>query len=86
MLSNVLMFWFFATPIIYSWQDGRANGKRCSNSTRSRTSRCRIRKSCSSRARSDTGSGCSRSGVVSGPVSGGYWVFDRLRDSFAEEV
>ena len=31
MLTNVLMFWFFATPIIYPWQDENVRRyKRCS--------------------------------------------------------
>ncbi len=55
--------------------------------TRSRTWRSRTRRSCSSRVRSATGSGCSRSALASVVLFlAGYWLFDRLRDSFAEEV
>ena len=91
LLSNLLTFWFFATPIIYAYYMARA----CQEfrwllqpESRSTTSPCRIRRSCSSAGRSATChwrarcSASSRSRVF----LAGYWLFDRLRDSFAEVV
>ena len=59
----------------------------CSTTTRSSIWRRRTRKSCSSPGRSGTSGGCWRSAWPRPPCSSfAYWVFDRLRDSFAEAV
>ena len=61
-LSNLLMLWFFATPIIYlAGREVARLQAAVRPATRSRTSSSRTRKSCSSPGRSATGSGCWRS-------------------------
>ena len=88
LLSNILMFWFFATPIIYPWQDENVKIYRwvfqLNPFTHIAVSYQEIL-------------------FFSGPVGqkwwllslgaasvvlflGCYWFFDRLRDSFAEAV
>ena len=88
-LANVLMLWFFSTPIIYCVRPGGSAGatRRSSTSIRSRIWPSRIRRSSSSPGRSATGGGSLALGAASvGVFLAGFWLFDRLRDSFAEVV
>ena len=86
-LSNLLTFWFFATPIIYSWRD-LPNLKRwfdLNPFTHLAVSYQEIL------FFPDNAFGHRNWLLVLGAVSvftfvAGYWVFDRLRDTFAEAV
>ena len=94
-LSNLLTFWFFATPIIYPWFCSRtANplaglaGDASEAEPVHAPGDLAIRRSCSSTGPFGplaAGCWCSASVSVAWFLFG-YLVFDRLRDSFAEEV
>lgn len=86
LVSNLLTFWFFATPIIYSYKDFPDYKKYFDLNpfTHFAISYQEI-------LFFDGGFGHWRWLLVMGAVSIGlflaaYWVFDRLRDSFAEAV
>ena len=86
-LANLMTFWFFATPIIYRYTDMQANVMRWLNLnpfTRIAISYQEILY-----FPGPVGSGSWL--LVLGAISVafflfGYFVFDRLRDTFAEEV
>ena len=88
LLTNILMFWFFATPIIYSWQDENVRAYKVLFDLNPFTHLAVTYQEIL---------------FFPGPVGhwkwllalgvlsvfvflGGYWFFDRLRDSFAEAV
>ena len=91
-LSNLLTFWFFATPIIYPYTASMDPNRQSVagdflNLNPFTHLAIRTRRSCTSRARSGIGNWL----LVLGAISivfflFGYFVFDRLRDTFAEEV
>jgi len=87
-LSNLLMFWFFATPIIYPWfQPGLERYRTLFNFnpfTHLAVSYQEILF-----FNGPIGHWKWLLGLGAGSIVlflGGYWIFDRLRDSFAEAV
>ncbi|HOG27773.1 MAG TPA: ABC transporter permease [Vicinamibacterales bacterium] len=86
-LSNLVTFWFFATPIIYSMQDAPALAKRFLNGnpfTHLAISYQEILF-----YQGDFGHWKWLLALGAGSVAlflAGYYLFDRLRDTFAEEV
>jgi lipopolysaccharide transport system permease protein len=88
LLSNLLMFWFFATPIIYPWQDENVRRYKWLFDLNPFT---HLAVSYQEILFFDGPVGHAKwlatLGVVSiGLFFAGYWFFDRLRDSFAEAV
>jgi len=88
LLSNLLMFWFFATPIIYPWQDPNVSRFKwlfdLNPFTHLAVSYQEILFFYGPVGHAKW---LLALGVVSVAVFlGGYWFFDRLRDSFAEAV
>ena len=87
LLGNVLTLWFFATPIIYPYTQAPERCARSWTSTRSRTWPLPTRKCCTARVRYRQGARLlDRGGVSLVALIVGYAVFDRLRETFAEEV
>ena len=88
LLSNILMFWFFATPIIYPWQDENVRVYKWLFNLNPFT---HLAVSYQEILFFDGPVGHAKWLVALGVLSifvflGGYWFFDRLRDSFAEAV
>jgi ABC-type polysaccharide/polyol phosphate export permease len=88
LLSNLLMFWFFATPIIYPWQDPNVSRFKWLFDLNPFT---HLAVSYQEVLFFYGPVGHARWLVALGVASigiflGGYWFFDRLRDSFAEAV
>ena len=88
LLSNLLMFWFFATPIIYSWQDPNVIRYHRLFDLNPFT---HLAVSYQEILFFPGPFGHARGLLALGAGSiavflGGYWFFDRLRDSFAEAV
>ena len=88
LLANLLMFWFFATPIIYPWQDENVKIYRwvfqLNPFTHLAVSYQEILF-----FRGPVGQArwlLALGGVSIGLLFASYWFFDRLRDSFAEAV
>jgi len=86
-LSNLVTFWFFATPIIYSMQDAPAIAKRFLNANPF----THLAISYQEVLFYDGNFGHWKWLLILGAGSGalflaGYYLFDRLRDTFAEEV
>ena len=87
-LSNVLMLWFFATPIIYPWYQDNVQRYKWLFDLNPFT---HLAVSYQEILFFDGPVGHWKwliaLGVASVPLFlGGYWLFDRLRDSFAESV
>jgi ABC-type polysaccharide/polyol phosphate export permease len=87
-LANVLMFWFFATPIIYPWFQPEVQAYRLLFNLNPFT---HLAISYQEILFFSGPFGHWRLllalGVVSiGVFLAGYWLFDRLRDSFAEAI
>ncbi len=90
-LSNVLTFWFFATPIIYYIGDVPGKSKGWSKAVLDANPMTHIIVSYQEILFFDGPMGHWRWLLAVGAASlvlfvAGYWVFDRLRDSFAEVV
>jgi ABC-type polysaccharide/polyol phosphate export permease len=88
LLSNLLMFWFFATPIIYPWQDPNVRQYKWLFDLNPFT---HLAVSYQEILFFPGPVGHAKWLVALGIASiaiflGGYWFFDRLRDSFAEAV
>jgi ABC-type polysaccharide/polyol phosphate export permease len=88
LLSNLLMFWFFATPIIYPWQDPNVSRFKWLFDVNPFT---HLAVSYQEILFFYGPVGHAKWLVALGVASigvflGGYWFFDRLRDSFAEAV
>ena len=88
LLSNLLMFWFFATPIIYPWQDENVLRYKTLFDLNPFT---HIAVSYQEILFFDGPVGHAKWLLALGAVSvmlflAAYWFFDRLRDSFAEAV
>jgi len=88
LLSNVLMFWFFATPIIYPWLDPNVIAYRRLFDLNPFT---HLAVSYQEILFFPGSVGHWKWLVALGGVSvvlflGAYWFFDRIRDSFAEAV
>jgi ABC-type polysaccharide/polyol phosphate export permease len=88
LLSNLLMFWFFATPIIYPWQDPNVIRYHRLFDLNPFT---HIAVTYQEILFFPGPVGHARWLLVLGAASvglflAGYWFFDRLRDSFAEAV
>jgi len=86
-LSNLVTFWFFATPIIYSMQDAPAIAKRFLNANPF----THLAISYQEVLFYDGNFGHWKWLLILGAGSvalflAGYYLFDRLRDTFAEEV
>ncbi len=92
-LGNVMTLWFFATPIIYSWLDAPERIRPFLNLNPFTHLAITYQEilffpdTAAAGGLRATGSGCWRSASAR-PVLFlfGYFLFDRLRDSFAEEV
>jgi len=87
-LANLLMFWFFATPIIYPWQDDNVRQYKWLFDLNPFT---HIAVSYQEILFFPGPVGHAKWLLALGAASilvflGGYWFFDRLRDSFAEAV
>ena len=88
LLQNLLMFWFFATPIIYPWQDENVRQYKWLFDINPFT---HLAVSYQEILFFPGPVGHATWLMVLGVISvlvflGGYWFFDRLRDSFAEAV
>jgi len=88
LLTNILMFWFFATPIIYPWQDENVRAYKRLFDLNPFT---HLAVAYQEILFFDGPVGHAKWLVALGVLSvfvflGGYWFFDRLRDSFAEAV
>lgn len=88
LLSNLLMFWFFATPIIYPWQDENVRQYKWLFDLNPFT---HLAVSYQEILFFPGPVGHARWLLALGVLSvfvflAGYWFFDRLRDSFAEAV
>ena len=88
LLSNLLMFWFFATPIIYPWQDDSVRKYKWLFDLNPFT---HLAVSYQEILFFPGPVGHAKWLLAMGVFSvfvflGGYWFFDRLRDSFAEAV
>ena len=88
LLSNLLMFWFFATPIIYPWQDENVRRFKTLFDLNPFT---HLAVSYQEILFFPGPVGHARWLVALGVLSialffAAYWFFDRLRDSFAEAV
>jgi lipopolysaccharide transport system permease protein len=88
LLSNLLMFWFFATPIIYPWQDDHVKQYKWLFDLNPFT---HIAVSYQEILFFPGPVGHARWLLALGAASivmflAAYWFFDRLRDSFAEAV
>jgi lipopolysaccharide transport system permease protein len=88
LLSNVLMFWFFATPIIYPWQDENVRRFKSLFDLNPFTHLAvPYQEILFFRGPVGHATWLLGLGVVSvGLFFAAYWFFDRLRDSFAEAV
>jgi len=88
LLSNLLMFWFFATPIIYPWQDPNVSRFKWLFDLNPFTHLAvSYQEILFFYGPVGHAKGLGALGVASvGVFLGGYWFFDRLRDSFAEAV
>src|SRR5437763_11265111 len=88
LLTNLLMFWFFATPIIYPWQDENVRAyKRLFDLNPFTHLAVTYQEILFFPGPVGHAKWLLALGVVSiGIFLGGYWFFDRLRDSFAEAV
>src|ERR1700752_4811368 len=88
LLTNILMFWFFATPIIYSWQDENVRAyKRLFDLNPFTHLAVTYQEILFFPGPVGQWKGVLALGVLSVFVFlGGYWFFDRLRDSLAEAV
>ena len=90
-LSNILTFWFFATPIIYYIGDAPGASMGWTKKVLNANPMTHIIVSYQEILFFDGPIGHWRWLLAVGAASlvlfvGGYWVFDRLRDSFAEAV
>ena len=86
-LANLLTFWFFATPIIYPMSLAPGTAKRLLDLNPFTHLAVSYQEILFYPVRSATGGGCSRCCVCRCVLFlFGYFLFDRLRDSFAEEV
>jgi ABC-type polysaccharide/polyol phosphate export permease len=88
LLSNLLMFWFFATPIIYPWLDANVIAYKAFFDLNPFT---HLAVSYQEVLFFYGPFGHAKGLLVMGAASGAlflgaYWFFDRLRDSFAEVV
>lgn len=88
LLSNLLMFWFFATPIIYPWQDPNVSRFKWLFNLNPFT---HLAVSYQEILFFHGPVGHAKWLLALGILSvamflAGYWFFDRLRDSFAEAV
>jgi lipopolysaccharide transport system permease protein len=88
LLSNVLLFWFFATPIIYPWLDPNViRYKRLFDLNPFTHLAVSYQEILFFHGPFGHAKGLLALGAASIVFFlGGYWVFDRLRDSFAEAV
>ena len=88
LLSNLLMFWFFATPIIYSWQDPNViKYHRLFDLNPFTHLAVSYQEILFFRGPFGHARGLLALGAASvGLFFACYWFFDRLRDSFAEAV
>ena len=88
LLQNLLMFWFFATPIIYPWQDENVRQYKwlfdINPFTHLAVSYQEILFFPGPVGHATWLMALGAASVV--VFFGGYWFFDRLRDSFAEAV
>ena len=88
LLSNLVQFWFFATPIIYPMTSRRRTWRGCLN-LNPMTHMMRSYQEVlffDGPARTSEMADGARRPAVDRRVPARYFVFDRLRDSFAEEV
>jgi ABC-type polysaccharide/polyol phosphate export permease len=87
-LSNVLTFWFFATPIIYPWfRKGIVDYKRLLQLNPFFHLATAYQEIFFFQDGFGAWKGLAADAVLSVVVFlAGYWLFDRLRDSFAEVV
>ena len=87
-LANLLMFWFFATPIIYPWfQPGLERFKPLFNLNPFTHLAVSYQEILFFNGPIGHWKWLLGLGAASvGLFLGGYWLFDRLRDSFAEAV
>jgi lipopolysaccharide transport system permease protein len=87
LLTNLLMFWFFATPIIYSWQDPNVIRYHRLFDLNPFTHLAVSYQEILFFDRFGHAKGLLVLGVLSVALFfAAYWFFDRLRDSFAEAV
>jgi ABC-type polysaccharide/polyol phosphate export permease len=88
LLTNILMFWFFATPIIYPWQDENVRAyKRLFDLNPFTHLAVSYQEILFFPGPVGHWKWLVALGVLSiGVFLAGYWFFDRLRDSFAEAV
>jgi lipopolysaccharide transport system permease protein len=87
LLSNLLTLWFFATPIIYSIQEAPGLGKRVLNLNPMTHLVVSYQEILFFSGPIGHWKWLLAVGAASvGLFVAGYWVFDRLRDSFAEAV
>jgi lipopolysaccharide transport system permease protein len=86
-LANILTFWFFATPIIYPMEMAPSLGRRMLNLNPFTHLAISYQEILFYPGAFGHWKWLLALGVLSvGLFLAGYWVFDRLRDSFAEEV
>jgi ABC-type polysaccharide/polyol phosphate export permease len=87
-LSNVLTFWFFATPIIYPWfREGIVDYKKYLNLNPFTHLAIGYQEIFFFHGTFGAWKWLAADAVLAVVVFlGGYWLFDRLRDSFAEAV
>jgi ABC-type polysaccharide/polyol phosphate export permease len=87
LLSNILMLWFFATPIIYSWRQENVQRYRTLFNLNPFTHLAISYQEILFFGPVGHWRWLLALGVASiGLFLAGYWLFDRLRDSFAEAV
>ena len=86
-LTNILTFWFFATPIIYPMEMAPSLGRRLLNLNPFTHLAISYQEILFYPGAFGHWKWLLALGVLSaGLFLAGFWVFDRLRDSFAEEV
>ena len=87
-LSNLLTFWFFSTPIIYPMTDAPWDGADLPEAEPVHAPRGLVPGGAvlPEAVRAPPGPAAARRGLRRSCSSLGYFLFDRLRDSFAEEV
>jgi ABC-type polysaccharide/polyol phosphate export permease len=87
LLANLLTFWFFATPIIYPMEVAPGLARQMLNMNPFTHLAVSYQEILFYRGAFGHWRWLlALWGVSVGVFLGGYWVFDRLRDSFAEEV